>query len=237
MKIAVCLSGQPRALPEGLEQLKRNLLEPNGIEDVFVHAWKSKVFDSAQPHQSGRWSYHPDTEALLASLNPKSLLIQENCPFDHLSHLQDLPTAIQKKLASMFYSVWRANELKREHEILYGDYDLVIKTRIDLNYHKPVILSELDIDLKSFNVPAIHQHMRVGDSYPIVSGGSYSSMSDTFVIGRSPKIDFLSLIGKNFELIYNDIWPYAYGEAFLGYQANLYQVPIHMVDVQYNLIK
>lgn len=237
MKIAVCLSGQPRALPGGLEQLKRNLLEPNGIEDVFIHAWKSQIFASAQPYQSGKWSYHPDTEALLASLNPKSLLIQENCPFDHLSHLQDLPQAIQKRLASMFYSVWRANELKKEHESLYGDYDLVIKTRIDLNYHKPVILKDLDIDLDALNVPAIHQHMRVGDSYPKVSGGTYSSMSDTFVISHSRNIDLISLIGKDFEHIYHDIWPYAYGEAFIGYQANLYQMPIKMVDVQYNLIK
>lgn len=238
MRIALCLSGQPRFLPEGLDQIKRNLLEPNGIEDVFIHAWKSEVFQSAQPHQSGKWSYHPETAQLLSSLNPKMLLIQENCPFQHLDHLENLPTAIQKNLASMFYSAWKCNELKRDHERLHGNYDLVIKTRTDINYHKPVILKDLPVDISAINVPEMYQSSRVSDSYPTKSGWSYSSLSDTFMIGSSCMMDSILTIGQDFERIHHEIWPYVYGEAFLGYQARgVLNLPVKMLDIRYNLFR
>lgn len=238
MKVAVCLSGQPRALPDGLESLRKNLLEPNGIKDVFIHAWKSPSFSSAQPHQSGRWSYHPDTEKILASLSPKSVLIQENHDFKELSHLQDLPTAIQRRLASMFYSVKAANALKKEQEALTGKYDFVIKTRVDINYHREIVLDYSSFLDGHIQVPRLYQSTRVNDSYPCRDGGSYSSLADTFMIGTSEQMDTVSGLSGQFEQIYNQIWPFAYGEAFLGYWVRgVNRIPIQMIDVDYNLIR
>jgi len=79
MKIALCLSGQPRGLPLSLKMLKANLV---GIEDmdIFLHAWFDpntigQPYDSAQAHQQGRVGLvHPQTEEMLLSLNPKDYI-------------------------------------------------------------------------------------------------------------------------------------------------------------------
>jgi hypothetical protein len=239
MKIAVCLSGQPRFAKEGVQNITKNLLEPNGISDIFIHAWKAERFASAQPHYENRWGWQPGTEEILLSLKPKQLLIQEDYDFKQFADLANLPTAIQTKLASMFYSSFRANQLKQEHEELCGKkYDLIIKTRLDINYHKPVVLSELDLDLSGLNVSQMHQQIRIDDSYPISNGGNYSSMSDTWIAGSSKSLDgMMETLYRMFAVIHSHIKPFQYGECYLGYARHINLLPIKMVDVPYNLMR
>ena len=43
MKIAVCISGQPRSYTKGYEYLKKNVLDQYDT-DIFIHTWKNKVY-------------------------------------------------------------------------------------------------------------------------------------------------------------------------------------------------
>jgi hypothetical protein len=57
MKIALCLSGQPRGVPLALSFLQKHVINPNGINDIFIHAWfdekeAGKTWNSAQPHRN-----------------------------------------------------------------------------------------------------------------------------------------------------------------------------------------
>ena len=40
MKIALCISGQPRSFEKGYEYHYKNIIENNDV-DVFIHTWKS----------------------------------------------------------------------------------------------------------------------------------------------------------------------------------------------------
>ena len=247
MKIALCLSGQPRGLPKSLQLLKDGILNHNPEVDVFIHSWfddscQSIPFDSSQPGQSGRvGSWHPQTKELLHELSPKKIKIEPPQPFYNFSHLMSLESAVQTKLASMFYSSFECNQLKCEFEWENNFiYDVVIKTRIDISYHAPVIISNIiDDNLKTnLYVPEMHQHMRMSDSYPTKSGTTYSSMSDTWIMGSSENIDKACSVYPNFENIYNEISPMLYGETYLGYVVReLNKIPISMVNVKYNLFR
>jgi hypothetical protein len=247
MKIALCLSGQPRGLPDAFNFLKENLIEPNNITDIFVHNWFDpsligKPFDSAQPCQSdkvGVWS--ENTEQHLKSLFPKKIILEQPKNFNEFCDLQNLPHAIQTRLASAFYSSFTCNELKKEYENLNNfTYDLVVKTRLDILYHKKIIIQNFINDLDSIYVADMHHSMRANDSYPTQkSGWTYSSLGDTFAIGSSKNIDIFTSVFTKFKDIYNDIWPYAYGEAYQGYVVRgIHKIPVlGVTDIAYNIFR
>jgi len=98
-------------------------------------------FDSAQPAQNdgrlGGW--REDTIKLLTNgLRFKNFTFESPKPFDQFEDLPGLDSAVQTKMASIFYSMWYANELMAGRT-----YDLVIRTRLDLLYSKPVIIKDL----------------------------------------------------------------------------------------------
>lgn len=246
MKIAICLSGQPRFVEKGIESLNKNILINKDI-DVFIHSWFDKdnkdiKFDSSQPHLNFNvGTQNEKTEELLNSIEPKKIILEKPKNFDHLSHLPDLPTAKQTRLASMFYSMYQCNQIKTDYEKENGFiYDLVIKTRIDIQYnHQVNILKLINKDIKNhIFCPKKYQDCRMNDSYPTKSNFSYSSLADTWFMCSSENVDKCCQIYPNFENIYNDIYPYAYAEAYLGYiSRGINKINISTIDLDYNLIR
>lgn len=244
MKIALCISGQPRGIPLTCEFLKNSVIVPNGITDIFVHTWyhpsiDNVSFDSAQPARSntvGKWIPNMD-KIIQTTLKPTIMLTEAPKSFEEFAHLQNRDSAIQTSLASMYYSAYKANELKSNYEASNNfKYDVVIKTRIDLNYYSPVTVKDLiDEDLdKAVYVAEMHQYMRQSDAYPTKSGWAYSSMSDTFVMGNSANMDVVASIYKNFANHHEEIWPYVYGEAYMGYVVRgLHKIPVKMKNISY----
>jgi hypothetical protein len=245
MRIAICLSGQPRGLPLTADFFLEGWINSNDDVHVFAHQWFDPVisnahFETAQPHQYQQLgTYNASAPSILIDkLKPKKILFEKPHDFAHLSHLENLPTVVQTQIASNFYSVWAANELKKEYEKLHGKFDVVVKTRLDLRYFKPVVLSEIVKEDEIYDhiyVPEIVSHMRINDSYPKQSGGTYSSMTDQVLIGSSENIDKMCDIYPNFERIHNEIKPFQFGECFMGYQRSLHLLDLKMVDIDYKI--
>ena len=245
MKIALCLSGQPRGLPLSLDIINDQLIKPNNITDVFVHTWYDSScdglpFDSAQPAQEdgrlGIWK--PNTDKILKEkLNPISILCESPNSFEQFSHLPGPSSAVQTKLASLFYGFWKSNELKKQYEEEKGfKYDLVIRTRIDLYYPDPILLKS-DIKEDEIVVPKSFQEHRMNDSYPISTGGDYSSMVDIFAYGPSPNMDKFCSVYPEFEHIHSLIHPHSYGEAYLGYQVRKkHNISLRLEDINLEIL-
>ena len=245
MRIALCISGQPRGLEKNVNHIIEHLIKPSEISDVFIHTWFDesligKPFSSGQPAQNeklGCWT--EDTLDQLNKLNPIKFLYEPNKSFEEFNDLEGLPSAMQTQLASNIYSVYSANKLKSDYEKENNfKYDLVIKTRIDCKYDKAYdIRNYLDINWTSvLHIPYIHQHMRADDSYPSSDGTFYSSLSDTFAYGSSQIVDIFSNIFTNFRNIHNKIRPFPYGECYFGYQVRgLHKIQISMQNINYIL--
>lgn len=245
MKIALCLSGQPRNLEKNIPYLLNGLVEPSNITDIFIHSWfdESSIgtdFISSQPFQNGSLgSFSKDTVKLLKSLNPKKYVIEKPNNFSEFSHLENLPTAVQTHIASSLYSAYSCNNLKTQYEKENNfKYDLVIKTRIDCFYQKALNITDyLDDDWKNvLHVAQDYQHMRQNEYYPISNGDKYISLSDTFAYGSSKIIDKYCSIFPEFEKIFDKIRPYQYAECYYGYQTTYKnKIKISMQDIKYNL--
>lgn len=154
-KTAVCISGQPRFFEKGFEYLEKNLLAPNNA-DVFIHCWYNPArngvgFDSSKWASAGvsqagseekiKELYKPVNSVFEAEKNPNPT--NRRWVDFHKNRTQADP----RILFSMFYSIMRANDIKREHEI-HNDfkYDCVVRVRFDAALMDPIITKEYNQD-------------------------------------------------------------------------------------------
>ena len=81
MKIALCISGQPRAYEKGYDDIKKYYLDKYNI-DVFIHTWKDNIYKGT-PFFEGDdktkvYEYNKNMYSDLVGLyNPKSFLIDK----------------------------------------------------------------------------------------------------------------------------------------------------------------
>jgi len=113
MRAALCLSGQPRDLREGIQSIKDNIISCNKSLnlDIFCHYWFDErligqPFDSAQSLQDkklGVWD--ANTIDIIESLNPKDSYYETPKEFKEYEGLTLTADAIQPRLKSLFYSM------------------------------------------------------------------------------------------------------------------------------------
>ena len=79
MKIALCLSGQPRVVEVGFQKLNETILQHNDV-DVFIHTWFDPENLSTQSVIPGREGHHLSPNALnvLQELyKPKMMMVEK----------------------------------------------------------------------------------------------------------------------------------------------------------------
>lgn len=122
MKLALCLSGQPRSFKAAHEYIKRNLLDVRDV-DVFIHSWKPNgVAKSLQIYEDLNELYQP-----------KYLKLDSPLPENVNNHMF-VPNASHpaNHVTSMLYSIYRSNDYRIIHELSKGiKYDYVIRCRLD----------------------------------------------------------------------------------------------------------
>lgn len=221
MKIALCLSGQPRYLHHGYQSLCQHFFEPNKHHeiDVFVHTWYDKddvdqYFTSAQEgqtHMVGKML--PDSDVLLEKMyNPKAMICEPQKNFDkYTADLKARPEAKQNNLCSLYYSMYMANNLKRDEESRTNQkYDIVVRTRTDLWHQNPIECDQyvMSVD-QCVYVPRTYledQERFMNPSRP---------MPDIFALSSSRNIDCFCGVYPNFRKLNGLIEP-PYGENYLG---------------------
>ena len=133
MRIALCLSGQPRSVKQGYEFVKRNILDGNDVT-VFCHVWESpEVVD-------------------IALYKPEVLMIEKPLTNDLSKYTRVPPPQPNWKVKdparaawNLMYSLKVANELKRVYEDENNmKFDWVIRSRYDFALNTPIPFDELD---------------------------------------------------------------------------------------------
>lgn len=147
MRVALCLSGQPRSFDGCFPRLKEFVLDPLKC-DVFFHfweshsdelgnTWKEKVNRDWPPLVGDRLEY------IKSQLKPKDFLVDTQRLFqiDRFEPRQGTG-GIQysvPNMLSMYYSIWQCNLLCRryasDNNIVY---DRVIRARTDLMFREPI---------------------------------------------------------------------------------------------------
>jgi hypothetical protein len=189
MKIALCLSGQPRYLEDGYKNIHKNLLSKYDI-DVFCHYWwdtsyVGKKFDFS-PHASSRTGFWKEnTQNIISELYHPILSYYEPQKQFDVSHLSGAFFAQQSPhiLYSMWYSIFYANLLKTQYEVENNFiYDIVIRCRFD------IIFNTFTLDLYSLDTNKIH-----------ISGEINPICNDQFAISSSEHINYYSTLYNNID--------------------------------------
>jgi len=154
MKIAICLSGQPRAwksaqasFTEFVESIKKN--HQGCVIDTFIHAWDFNTTTNIQMGSPAVNAYLTDIyrkssihisndemQSLLEFYQPKKYLIEDidkSMKIVYDAMCGDTPAPVGWS-ASQFYSMQRVALLKRDYELQMGEeYDWCIRYRFDLD--------------------------------------------------------------------------------------------------------
>jgi hypothetical protein len=129
MKIAVCLSGQPRSIERSVQSILNFFNNPNYSVDYFCHVWDYNTWKTKIENKVEFGDYEPvDTTWLssqLARFGPKRSVIG--------NHAIIYPEKRYMPWGSLFYSMYHANMLKLQYEIENNfKYDFVVKSRFDV---------------------------------------------------------------------------------------------------------
>ena len=131
MRLAIQISGDFRMLHESLPKLHLNLMTafPNTEVDFFIHTWRREEtgFGTWEFQERGAWHttmYCYGHGKGLATFQPRGYFLEN---YEDRTDLKALPRAY-----SMFYSIKRANDARKEYETLMElNYDLVMRYRTD----------------------------------------------------------------------------------------------------------
>jgi len=129
MKIALCLSGQPRCVKQGYEYHKKNLLDHYDV-DVFCHVWDTNGVED------------------ISLYNPTALMIEKSLTNDLSKYTRVPPPQPNWKVKdparaawNLTYSLMKANELRQASTT---KYDWVIRSRYDFALNVVIPFAELD---------------------------------------------------------------------------------------------
>lgn len=186
MKIALCLSGHLRKFEQTYPTLFFYFLKSYNV-DVFIHTWDKLGFSCAYKTDSTLDQIDPKIPEINRLYNPKKMMIESTDFIEELKqqgdeyapHLKNEPKHVGH-MASMFYKIYAANELRRKYQVETGaQYDWVIRCRPDLLFHGDVI------------VPAVHQP---GKIWMPQSTSGPDWYNDQFACGSPEDMDLYSSV-------------------------------------------
>jgi hypothetical protein len=211
MKIALCLSGQPRNAVDTANRIKKTIIEGNNV-DVFMHAWHDPEDLNFYKRCPGYWDkkaqknidkiltdiYEPKSclfELPKKWTNPNIKVSEENIKrcFDYglndpngISFFEQYIVNISH---SQWYSNYRVNALKEAYSLQTKiKYDVVIKLRYDVS---PKIKVDFNIDPNCFYYENLNQPLNM--------------ISDWFAMGSNYVMNVWSSLYWSMEPLYNQV--------------------------------
>jgi len=163
-KVALCISGQPRNALRSFPFIKQNIIDPNQA-DVFIHMHydPENLYMEKNHADNGNCLLQPGLDQELIRLyQPKRVLVEKprnfqkpqfKIPPNRLDSLKKMNyhknwsdeqhiKHIVKNMTSMYYSIYKANELKEVYANEQGIvYDYVIRIRFDFFPYQPLLMT------------------------------------------------------------------------------------------------
>jgi hypothetical protein len=163
-KVALCISGQPRNALKSFPFIKQNIIDPNQA-DVFIHMHydPENLYMEKSHADNGNCLLQPGLDQELIRLyQPKRVLVEK--PRNFQKPLFQIPSKrlesfkkmnshriwtdeehiayTVKNMTSMYYSIYKANELKEVYANEEGFvYDYVIRIRFDFFPYQPLLMT------------------------------------------------------------------------------------------------
>ncbi|MAU75245.1 MAG: hypothetical protein CL831_00040 [Crocinitomicaceae bacterium] len=208
MKVALCISGQPRYLEEGYAHINKNILQKYS-PDVFVHTWWDNSMSNKRMELPATLSYgrtyywKEDTIDVIKKIyKPAIFLYEPQIVFDTFNDV-NYELARPSNVHSMFFSIQRSNQLKMQYEKENSFlYDIVIRCRFDIEIIK------FDIDLYNLSMDYVNCY------------AMKESPNSDLAISSSKNMDIYSSLYDNFKKYKQDGWKQFVGEGLVKHHLN-----------------
>lgn len=189
MKVAICISGQPRHYEIGYISLKNAILDKYDC-DIFIHMWwdvSGNIYTRsgfAERRELNENPIYKDIPEGISSLYEPKLFIHEPQKQFNLNEKEFRVSAFITPfmLYSQKYSIKQANDLKSEYEKDFK-YDWVIRTRFDLD------MDLMDLDLSKYDSKYIFVNSVIGF---VPKTDSNYGIDDCLAVGSSKNMDIYS---------------------------------------------
>ena len=185
MKIAICLSGQPRFLERGYQQISEKITSKYDV-DFFVHTWWDNNLSAIGSNRG--YTYKSNSLELIMEYYKPILMLNE--PQIIFNTYNDVDYEKIKPISpySMFYSIKSSNDLKSFYEKKNNfKYDVVIRCRFD------ILIEIFDINLSDIDLSYIYTDA-VGNGFP----------NDQLAISSSENMDYYSSLYDRIDTYYNE---------------------------------
>lgn len=189
MRIAICISGQARQWKTGYQSLKTNLLDKLPYAyDIFISTWKPSEEIKIDLNSGWRYKDEGTLDQYEFLYCPVVFEVDEYDKWmdnwfvdkereSKLSRKDNYP----RRLFAMWYKVKKCHQLAVERGRLGGfQYDLVIRTRSDLEYGNNFDINCLDISRKDDKILVDHYG----------NGSSANACGDVFSIGTMGQMNY-----------------------------------------------
>ena len=229
MRVAVCISGQPRSVKQGFEFINKYVIEPNQA-DVFIHTWQPSANEAfINPINGSEVGDAVDegiTDVIRDLYNPTRFIFDKQFQFDEKDYNdRAFPGMKASWMLSMWYSVQAANWLKSEKEDDTGViYDAVFRMRFDWALTEDLIANDIDPYAKGpVVVPSDCAHP--------------TGFNDQFAGGSSRNMDIYSSVYDHIEEYYReDNQPFC-NEILLKHHLTKQGVGVRPISMGYGLIR
>lgn len=174
MKIALCLSGQPRGLIKAYQYVSASLLTRYKV-DIFCHSW----YQNEQTELS----------LILKLYNPKSFLFEKDWQLELKRKNYNIASPLHPAYYtfSAYKSIMESIKLKKIYEKQNNfTYDCVIRSRYDYALNKKFIFENEDMNKIHFPFENIN-----GDTKPFYT--------DQFAFSNSTNMDIYSMVYCNID--------------------------------------
>jgi hypothetical protein len=197
MRIAVCLSGQPRFLDAGYQQIFEKIISKYNDVDFFIHTWWNDELNAKGANRN--YTFKPDTLKLIMDYYKPRLILNEPQMNFNIYNDVDYETINPISPYSMFYSIKASNDLKNFYEKKNNfKYDVVIRCRFD------ILINRFDINLSDIDLSYIYTDT-VGNGFP----------NDQLAISNSENMDYYCSLYDKINDYYNEGFRNFVGERLL----------------------
>ena len=229
MKIALCISGLPRNVKHCYPSINKYLIEPNNIEDIFIHTWVCKHKEDIGNINIKQIYKKSDTTFIQKKYKPKgyieeflgNILFEPN--FIKEETINDNDYTCKTKnivgLQCMFYSIYKSFELITKYQEKHNFiYDYVIRLRFDMIFFDSIIINDLDSN-------ALH----------VFDNNNRDEYPDEFAIGNYENMKKYSETWNNLQIILDSNAPYQ-NDTLLSQNIKNYGIPVQNLENIFNPI-
>lgn len=183
MRTALCISGHLRSFLDVYQYIKDQIIDPMNCE-IFIHTWSTLGGELGRKKGDGDSASHKvDIDRVYELAKPVSLIVESEDTklkfIDATRHIV-VPIEEQKFIAGrisnhvgMFYSIYKANQLKCDFEKLnHFKYDRVIRFRGDIRMGT-TFSHDMFPDNDVLYVPAIGQYAEDGINDQVAISSSH----------------------------------------------------------------